>query len=873
MSGGSAIQTGSRMSVQSQLIAVPRPTGPRVQRAALLRRLESAAEPLVLLVAPSGFGKTSLLEQWAATTGAQVAWLSCDESCGEPARFWSRFTASLAARWPGAGSDAALIVARPSWDDPQLADSLACDLAEIPATAAVVIDDAQFAEASQRTLARVAQQLPGHVRLLVASQHNPVFSTSRLRLAGVIAELRAGDLGFTEVEVEQLLELAGLGHQLIDGRRLRSLTEGWPAGLQMAVLAMRAGGDPREVIDAFASTTQETSDYLANEVMSRLPADLAGFLTSICVLDEFDAQLCQAVSGRDDAGRLLDRVVAGDLFIYQVDSAGERFRLHQMFAAFLRARLKSLGGTQFREAHLRAAAALQERGDRLGALHHAMAAGDTQLAAAVLADSMRTILDVTHTQEAKAAARAWLATFGDAAAEADPEQLLQFVRLLASAGHRDAEGWLTKVNQAHPSPAPRLDALAHGVWAGYYLNRGSAGLALEHNTQARQALSAAAGQGPPFPMLAELPIQEAGAHLLSGDLRAAASALQRGTPLSAPIVDEFRSPAAAAWVAFLLGDLVFAGAALDRAAEAAAEHGEAAHGLGMILANLARAGIHLERREHQPAAALLAAAQAGARINSLPVLQTMVDTWTARLATARGDRAGALASLAQARLALAAPDQRVRAQFALEEFRIALALEPAEASALIPQLPASTASRLLQARLHVLRREWANAAQILGEVTPVTIREQVEWGILRSLAAQAPDLARAHRHLRTALALASPHRYLATIIEQGPGIAALLSSVPAGPGLKPYVDELTVRAEAAAAASRDPARPPPGGLLSGRELTVLRLLSSRLTTTEIAATLFVSPNTLKSHMKSIYRKLDASTRTAAVRQGETRGLI
>ena len=182
--GATAIQTEGCMSVQSQLITVPRPTGPKVQRAALVRRLESAAEPLVLLVAPSGFGKTSLLEQWAATTGAQVAWLSCDESCADPARFWSRFTASLAARWPGAGSDAALIVARPSWDDPQLADSLACDLAELPATAAVVIDDAQFAEASQRTLARVAQHLPGHVRLLVASQHNPVFSTSRLRLAG-----------------------------------------------------------------------------------------------------------------------------------------------------------------------------------------------------------------------------------------------------------------------------------------------------------------------------------------------------------------------------------------------------------------------------------------------------------------------------------------------------------------------------------------------------------------------------------------------------------------------------------------------------------------------------------------------------------------
>jgi len=828
----------------------------------------------MVVVAPSGFGKTCLLEQWAATTGAQVAWLSCDESCGEPTEFWSRLAAGLAARWPAMGSDAALTLERPSWDEPQLVDALADDLADLPAAAAVVIDDAQFAEASQRTLARLAQHLAGHVRLLVASQHNPVFSTSRLRLAGVITELRAGDLAFTQVEVEQLLELAGLGREPVDGRRLRSLTEGWPAGLQMAVLAMRAGGDPREVIDAFAATTRETSDYLASEVMSRLPPGLAGFLTQICVLDEFDAELCQVLSGREDAGRLLDRVVADDLFIYQVDRAGQRFRLHQMFAAFLRAQLKSLGGTQFRDAHLRAAAALRDRGDRLGALRHAMAVADTQLAGAILADSMHTILDVTHAQEARAAARAWLARFGDAAAEADPGQLLEFVFLLAAAGHQEAEGWLTKVNRAHPSPAPPLDALAHAVWAAYHFNRGTAGLALEHNRLARQAVSAAAGQGPLFPMLTELPLQECGAHLLAGDVAAAAAALQHGTaPLSAPIVEEFRIPAAAAWVAFLHGDLVWTGAALDRAAGAAAEHHPLAHGVGQILADLAAAGLHLERREHQPAAARLAAARAAARINGRPSLQAMVETWIARLATAQGDRAGALASLAQARLALAAPDDRVRAQFALEEFRIALALAPAEAGGLIPRLPASTASRLLQARLHVLRREWPKAGQILEETEPGTIRERVEWGVLRSLAAQAPDLARAHGYLGAALALASPHGYLATIIEQGPGITALLRSLPAGPDLKPYVDELSVCAEAVATSSKGTAGLPPGGVLSDRELEVLRLLASRLTTAEIAGALYVSANTLKSHMKSIYRKLDVSSRADAVREGQARGLF
>jgi LuxR family transcriptional regulator, maltose regulon positive regulatory protein len=375
-------------------------------------------------------------------------------------------------------------------------------------------------------------------------------------------------------------------------------------------------------------------------------------------------------------------------------------------------------------------------------------------------------------------------------------------------------------------------------------------------------------------MLAQLTLQEVGTHLLAGDIPAAAAALRRGpAPLSVPLVDEIRAPVIQAWVAFLQGDMVSATAALDLVRRAAAEYDAVAHGIGQIFANMTQAGIHLERREHEPVANLLAAARAGARMNGRPYIEGMVDTWIARLATAQGERAGALASLAQARLALTAPDDRVRAQFALEEFRVAVALAPAEAGELMPRLPANTASRLFQARLHVLRRVWAKAGEILAETEPLTIRERVEWGVLRSLASQAADLTRAHRYLRTALELAQPHGYLATIIEQGPGIATLLRSLPAGTGLKPYVDELSVRAEAAAASAMGPASLLPGGLLSDRELEVLRLLASRLTTTEIAGALFVSANTLKSHMKSIYRKLDVSSRTDAVRGGEARGLI
>ena len=522
------METDASMSVRSQLIAVPRSTGARVQRAVLLRRLESAGEPLVLVVAPSGFGKTSLLKQWATTTGAQVAWLSCDESDQDPARFWSRLTASLAARWPAMGSDAALILERPSWEDPELVDALARDLADLPA-AAVVIDDAQFAEASQRTLASLARQLPTHVRLLVASQHNPVFSTSRLRLAGVITELRAEDLAFTQVEVEQLLELAGLGREPIDSRRLRSLTEGWPAGLQMAVLAMRGGGDPREVIDALASTTREASDYLASEVMNRLPPDLAGFLTEICVLEEFDAQLCQALSGQDDAGGLLDRVVADDLFIYQVDPAGQRFRLHQMFAAFLRARLKSLGGTQFRDAHLRAAAALQERGDRLGGVA-SRDRGGRHAAGRGCPDRLHAHHLGRHPRPRSQGGRPGLA--GQVRRRRGGSQPRAAAPVRAPAGGSRAPGGRGLAHQGEPGPPePRPGPGRPGArrLGGLPPQPGQRHLALEHNRLARQAVSATAGQGPLFPMLTELPIQEAGAHLLAGDLPAAATALQHGT--------------------------------------------------------------------------------------------------------------------------------------------------------------------------------------------------------------------------------------------------------------------------------------------------------------------------------------------------------
>ena len=859
---------------RSRLGLAPSPTGRRLSRTDLVHRIDADDRPLLLVVAPSGFGKTNLLAEWARSTAADVTWLTCAQPDQDPAHFWSRFVAAVADRWPAAGDDASLLLLRPSWDQAELVEALAGDLADVSGPGAIVLDDSQYAESSQRMLSVLAGQLPPNLRMVMASQHNPAFSTSRMQLEGVVSELRADELSFSRTEVDDLFRMAGLDVAADDRGRIHRLTEGWPAGLQMAALALRHSDDPGGVVDAFSATTKETNDYLANEVLAGLDPDLTGFMARISVLDEFDAELCQAVTGQSAARTLLADVIAHDLFIYQVDYAGERFRFHQMFAAYLRTRLKELGPPTYRQAHDLAGQALLERGDRLGALRHAMAVGDVSRAAAIVDESISRILEVDDAREAVTVARAWLARFGDTAADEDPGHFLQFVFLLATFGQREAERWLVTFDRTHPSPDPPIAALVQAAWSNFHLNRGNAEAAVAHNRLAVEAVYTATRPDGLFPKLAELALQEAAAHVLTGELDAASAALERRTPsLSSPIVDEVRSPALLQWVTFLQGDLATADQLTDGLRRAAVEHGDVPHGVGLVMASLAQVGLHLEREEIAPAVALLEGTRSAAEVNGRPVVQTLVDRWLARCETARGDRTSAMAALTQARLVLRGQSDWVRAQLVAEEFRILIALAPDEAHVLIPRLPDDIASRLLRAWLSVRCGDLGAAAAVLAETTPHSVREWVEWELLTSLALHERDPRGSHTYLLSAVQRAQPHGYVSTIIRSGPGIDELLRSMPTPVRLQGYVDLLLAGANRHQAQPEGPAGPPTDALLTARELDVLRLLSSRLTTQEIAETLFVSRNTLKSHTKGIYQKLQVNSRSDAVRTWQTRGSL
>ena len=167
-------------------------------------------------------------------------------------------------------------------------------------------------------------------------------------------------------------------------RRLHELTEGWPAGAQLAAIALQRGVGPEDFLNAFAGTDRAVSDFLVSELLAGLPPALVEFLVETSVLDVFDAELCAAVTGVEESAALLDHLFAANLLVVPLDERRRWYRYHHLFGAFLRARLASSGPTKLRAAQDRACAALEVRGDDVGALQQAMAMSDADRAGRIV---------------------------------------------------------------------------------------------------------------------------------------------------------------------------------------------------------------------------------------------------------------------------------------------------------------------------------------------------------------------------------------------------------------------------------------------------------------------------------------------------------
>jgi len=449
---------------------VPKSRRDLVPRPRLAERLDrGSASKLMLVSAPAGFGKSTLLTEWLAARPAapadqrMAAWLSLDRGDSDPASFWTYVIAALRTAAPGVGESAlALLQApRPSPIETVLT-ALLNDLGGIASDIVLVLDDYHVIDARevQDGMAFLLDHLPPGLHVVIASRADPALPLARLRARGELAEIRAAELRFTPDEAAAYLnELMGLRLTARDVAALERRTEGWIAALQLAALSMQGRDDVAGFIAGFAGDDRYVVDYLAEEVLQRQPGPVQAFLLQTSILGRLTGPLCDAVTGQGGGKAMLEALDRGNLFLVPLDDRRQWYRYHRLFADVLQARLLDEQPGQVPGLHRRASVWFQRSGEPSEAISHALAARDFDQAA----DLIERAIPAMRITRQDATMHGWLKALPDEVVRVRPMLSFAVAGGLLTGGEpeevevrlRDAERWLpgaTATGEGPPAP-------------------------------------------------------------------------------------------------------------------------------------------------------------------------------------------------------------------------------------------------------------------------------------------------------------------------------------------------------------------------------------------------------------------------------------
>jgi len=345
----------------------------------------------MLVSAPAGFGKTTLLAEWLAVGAARptkessAAWLSLDQGDNEPVTFWSYVVAALRSAVPGVGETATALLDAPAPPMTTVLTSLVNELAAADPLV-LVLDDYHLIETVEihEAMGFLLDHLPAQVHLVIASRADPPLPLARLRARGELLEVRAADLRFTDGEAAAYFDGMGLHLDAGDVAALEGRTEGWIAALQLAALSLRGRDDVATFIEGFAGDDRYVVDYLVEEVVQRQPEDVRRFLLETSILDRLSGPLCDAVTDQPGGRARLEALDRANLFLVALDDRRQWYRYHHLFADVLRARLLDEHPERVPDLHRRASAWHERAGDTTVAIEHALAAGDSDRAAGLV---------------------------------------------------------------------------------------------------------------------------------------------------------------------------------------------------------------------------------------------------------------------------------------------------------------------------------------------------------------------------------------------------------------------------------------------------------------------------------------------------------
>ncbi len=842
---------------------------------------------LTAVTGPPGAGKTMALALWAAARQGPVAWVTLDDYDNRPRVFWSYVVAAL--RQAGLTVPRSLPATTRGYAvDHEFLLRIASVLAAQDPPVALVLDDLHLLT-EPRTLDGLAYVLknaaPG-LRLVVSSRMDPLLPLHRYRLTGELTEIRAGDLAFTIAESGLLMAQHGITLPAESLECLASRTEGWAAGMRLAAISMDGHPDPGQFVKELAAEDSAVAGYLVQEVLNAQPAHIRDFLLRTSILDRVSAGIAGELTddGPDEA--ILPALARANAFVRP--DGGGWYRYHSLFAAVLRLKLRRDYPELVPDLHRRAVQWYRRCGYLTAAVRHAADADDWQLAARTVLDELA--VDQLIEPRGNEPLADGFRCMPRGQAWTEPQPLLVEAAIELSLAQDDptgasldiAEGMLERLPAEAEIPSRLAAALIR--------------LALSRRTGDLDAAAAAAARAEvllgaiPAGLLARHPGMRA--QVLSGrgtvefwlgHFDAAAAALDTGVRAARAPDSEYERADCLGQFALMEALLGRLGHAAELAA-AARPTNDADHSAGPAnaAAELAMACVHLERNELSRARGLLKRADSAMRARPDRLTGAAACLVAARGCLAEG-RAWAVAELAGRARAGWSPPGWLGHRLTLLESRACAATSDIKSAAELagrarrgpwPDATFALAHAWLAAGDPQAARRALTGAAAGGEA-PDSVRLE-GWLIDARLSYGSGDRARGRRALKKALLLGEPEQLRLPFAMERAWIRPVLQRDPDLAHAYRHLLEPDL-----VSPDWTPARPPGTGKaapliverLSEREREVLRHVSAMLSTAEVATEMYISVNTVKTHLKSIYRKLAAAHRGEAVRRARQLELL
>ena len=892
---------------------IPPPRPNLVPRPRLIERLNAGLyRKLTLISAPAGFGKTTCISEWVHALDCPVTWLSLDSADDDPGRFFAYLIAALQKVDANLGREIEGVLRAGQLPPGEvISTTLSNDVLELEDRFLLILDDFQVIQ--DRFILQVMQKmvsnLPPPLHLVLLTREEPSLPLARLRANNQLTEIRARDLRFTDPEADRFLnEVMDLSLSPADIAVLKDKTEGWIVGLQLAGLSVRDRADPSRFIATLSGSHRFILSYLTEEVLARQPEEIQSFLLQTSILNRLNGDLCNAVTGRTDGHALLEQLFNANLFLIPLDDEQRWYRYHHLFADLLRDLQNTRQKDETAELHRRAShwyaqAGIDERGTFVSeAIEHALAAEDYAMAVHMLESHA---MDMIMQWRVKTV-NGWMQALPPEWAAQSPKTNLAFawMHVLGGTTYTQASPYLERLQAMFSdSEMGQEDASLQAEWLALRSNllnaQGKPAESLELASQALEIVPEQDGY-----VRSQIYMGMAGAYQQMDDYAHAVEAFQmivQHGRAAANFVSEMLGLSGLGLMALEHGQLHFAFEIASQGIERIERSGSLPPISAAVYGELGQIYYHWHQLE-QAQDHFLRAVQVST-LSGYSDAEIYHGVILSRLRQMEGDLEAAAREIqkAVARMQADAP-ATVREEVVSQQVRIYLAqnrLTAAETALkgqgfslqgkfAIPDLPPDqnitpSVGLLYNSGLRILLYRAQARGELAGLRRGIELADRLIAGALQRQyipVALETLLLRARMHAvlgndqasladyASALELAEPEGFISVFVEEGWPVAEalriLLEQNRLGAVQPVYVEESIL---AAFSSPRQSAKKESAALiepLTDRELDVLRSMAEGLKYEEIAARLFISLNTVRSHVKAIYGKLNVNNRTKAI---------